>query len=61
MTLNDHTMETDEPVCVLICLDVYVAFQEQKLVKNKQNKTKYTMDPGIYYSLEADEDNTNSY
>ena len=26
-----------------------------------QNKTKYTMDPGIYYSLEADEDNTNRY
>ena len=25
------------------------------------NKTKYTMDPGIYYSLEANEDNTDSY
>ena len=22
MILNGHTMETDEPVCVLICLDV---------------------------------------
>ena len=27
----------------------------------RQNKTKYTMDPGIYYLLEADEDNTNRY
>ena len=26
-----------------------------------ENKTKYTMDPGIYYLLEADEDNTNRY
>ena len=26
-----------------------------------QNKTKYTMDTGIYYLLEADEDNTNRY
>ena len=25
------------------------------------NKTKYTMDPGIYYLLEADEYNTNRY
>ena len=24
-----------------------------------ENKTKYTMNPGINYSLEADEDNTN--
>ena len=27
----------------------------------RKKNTKYTMDPGIYYSLEADEDNTNSY
>ena len=27
----------------------------------RKNKTKYTMDPGIYYLLEADEDNTNRY
>ena len=26
-----------------------------------ENKTKYTMDPGIHYLLEADEDNTNRY
>ena len=30
--LNGHMIETDEPVCVSICLDVYVAFQDQ----NKQ-------------------------
>ena len=29
-------IETDVPVCVLICLDVYVGFQDLKLVKNKQ-------------------------
>ena len=29
-------IETDVTVCVLICLDVYVGFQDQKLVKNKQ-------------------------
>ena len=29
-------METDVPVCVLICLDVYVGFQDQQFVKNKQ-------------------------
>ena len=29
-------MENDVPVCVLICLDVYVGFQDQKLDKNKQ-------------------------
>ena len=27
----------------------------------KQNKTKYTMDPGIYFLMEADEDNTKRY
>ena len=27
---------TDVPVCVLICLDVFVGFQDQKLVQNKQ-------------------------
>ena len=31
------------------------------LNKNKLNKTKYTMDPGIYYLLEADENNSNRY
>ena len=46
-------METDVLVCVLISLDVYFGFQDQKLVKDKQNKTKYTMDPGVYYLLEA--------
>ena len=29
--------------------------------KITNNKTKYTMDPGMYYLLEADEDNTNRY
>ena len=29
-------IETDLPVCVLICLDVYFGQQDQKLVKNKQ-------------------------
>ena len=29
-------IETDFPVCVLICLDVYFGQQDQKLVKNKQ-------------------------
>ena len=32
-----------------------------KVSKFYYNKTKYTMDPGIYYLLEADEDNTNRY
>ena len=31
-----YMIETDVPVCVFICLDVYVGFQDQKLVKNKQ-------------------------
>ena len=31
-----YMIETDVPVWVLICLDVYVGFQDQKLVKNKQ-------------------------
>ena len=31
-------IETDVPVCVLICVDVFVGFQDQKLVKNKQKK-----------------------
>ena len=34
--LMSYMIETDVPVCVLICLDVYVGFQDQKLVKNKQ-------------------------
>ena len=29
--------------------------------KARNNKTKYTMEPGIHYLLEADEDNTNTY
>ena len=29
-------IETDVPVCVLICLDIYVGSQDQQLVKNKQ-------------------------
>ena len=29
-------METDQPVCVLICLDVYLGLQKQKFVTNKQ-------------------------
>ena len=36
MTLNGHMMETDEPVCILICLDVWFGQQDQKFVKNKQ-------------------------
>ena len=36
MTLNDHMMETDESVSVLICLDVYYGRQDRKLVKDKQ-------------------------
>ena len=31
-----YMIETDVPVCVLIGLDVYVGFQDQRLVKNKQ-------------------------
>ena len=27
----------------------------------RRNRTKYTINPGIYYLLEADEDNTNGY
>ena len=34
--LMSYMVETDVPVYVLICLDVYVGFQDQKLVKNKQ-------------------------
>ena len=29
-------IETDVTVCILIGLDVYVGFQDQRLVKNKQ-------------------------
>ena len=31
-----YMIETDVSVCVLIYLDVYVGFQDQQLVKNKQ-------------------------
>ena len=34
--LMSYMIETDVPVCVLICVDVFVGFQDQKLVKNKQ-------------------------
>ena len=30
-------METDLPVCVLICLVVYLGLKKHKLVTNKQN------------------------
>ena len=36
MTLNDHMIENNEPVSVLICLDVYYGRQDRKLVKDKQ-------------------------
>ena len=35
-SLRSHMIETDLPVCVLVCLDVYFGQQDQKLVKNKQ-------------------------
>ena len=31
-----YMIETDVPVSVLICVDIYVGFQDQKLAKNKQ-------------------------
>ena len=31
-----YMIETDVPVCVLTCLDVFVGFQGQQFVKNKQ-------------------------
>ena len=31
-----YMIETDVSVCVLIGLDVYIDFEDQKLVKNKQ-------------------------
>ena len=34
---------------------------EPKMLQITKNKTKYTMDPGMYYLLEADEGNTNRY
>ena len=34
--LMSYMIETDVSVCVLICLDLDVGFQDQKLVKNKQ-------------------------
>ena len=33
---RSYMMETDLPVCVLICLDVYLGLQCQQLVLNKQ-------------------------
>ena len=34
--LMSYIIETVVPVCVLICLHVYVGFVDQRLVKNKQ-------------------------
>ena len=34
--LMSYMIENDVPVCVLIGLDVYIGFEDQKLVKNKQ-------------------------
>ena len=34
--LMSYMIETDVEVCVLICLDVYVGSEDQRLVKNKQ-------------------------
>ena len=34
--LRSYMMETDLPMCVLICLDVYLGLKKQKLVTNKQ-------------------------
>ena len=31
-----YMIETDVPVCFFIFLDIYVGFQDQQLVKNKQ-------------------------
>ena len=31
-----YMIETDVPVCILICLDVYIGFKDQNLVNNKQ-------------------------
>ena len=31
-----YMIETDVAMCVLICLDVYLGLQKQKLVTNKQ-------------------------
>ena len=37
MTLNGHMMETDQPVCTLIYLDVSFGSQDQTLVKDSKN------------------------
>ena len=39
--LMSYMIETDVPVCVLICLDVYVGFQDQQFVKNKQKIAEF--------------------
>ena len=39
----------------------YISFGKKLEEHDKENNTKYAMDPGIYYLLEADKDNTNSY
>ena len=39
-----YMIENDVPVWVLIFLDVYVGFQDQQLVKNKQDSKVYNRD-----------------
>ena len=34
--LMPYVIETDVPVCIFICLDVYFGFKDQHLVNNKQ-------------------------
>ena len=34
--LRSYMIETDLPMCVLICLDVYLGLKQQKFVTNKQ-------------------------
>ena len=34
--LRSYMMETDLPMCVLICLGVYLGLKKQKFVTNKQ-------------------------
>ena len=34
--LRSYMMETDLPMCVLNCLDVYLGLKKQKFVTNKQ-------------------------
>ena len=43
--LMSYMIETDVPVCVLICLDVYLGLQKQKLVTNKQKIANFAPSP----------------